>query len=309
MSWHTYAVRHPDFPYWARIGGLVGGVFGAAYVSFLAEKARARKIDRMLFVARDGYVLERLFNVAAPEIKTSYVYAPRMVRKSEDPKVHADYAKYVRSLGIVEDEAVAVVDSVSWHFSAQKLIEEALGRKVCGFSFVALAAPDDGDCFIFAPRMTLRWCHLVEQFFTAREAPIQGVLDGRPVYKKTLPRDEKKRLEVFDELMEAEIEMATFLLRNQVGISPARFLDYIDAFLGSMSEEDERQFSLVKNGVDANSDNYEPLLQPPHRTKKTWRLCGKIPIGRCHFEREGLKNLIRYYLLGVLHVRTFVEDL
>ena len=308
VAWHAYAVRHPGFPYWARIGGLVGGVFGAAYVSFLVEKARTRKIDRVLFVARDGYVLERLFNLAAPEIKTNYVYAPRMIKESEDPKVHAEYARYVQALGIGAGESVAVVDSISWRFSAQKLIAESLGRDVYGLSFVALDMPKHGDCFIFSPRMTLRWCHLVEQFFTAREPPIQGISDGRPIHKTPMPSDEKKRLEAFGELMDAEIETATLLLRNQVGVSPVRLLDYIDAFLGSMTEQDDRQFALVRNGVDINSDTYEPLLQPPRRAK-VWRKRKKIPIYRRHVKREGLKNVIRDYLFGFLHFRTIVDDL
>ena len=308
VAWHNYMVAHIDYPYWARIGGLLGSVMAAAYVTFIVQRVRKWKIDHLLFVARDGYVLEKIFNVIAPEVRTTYVYAPRLVKNSDNLQVHAEYADYIRMLGIRNSESIAVVDSVSWHFSAQKLIMGVLGRRVFSLSFIAFRKPEHGDCFLFTPNMSLRWCHLVEQFFMANERPIEAVKNGHPVYKTSLTIEEKKRLEVFRELAEAETEVARFLLFKQIEISPVQLLDYIDAFLESMTEEDTKSFSSVKNGVDVDNTDYEPLLAPPHWVT-IWRTFKKIPVYRRHYGREGLKMVTRDYLLGFYKFRTIEEDL
>lgn len=52
-------------------------VIGFAYAKFICDDARKRHINKLLLVARDGYVLEPLVRLVDPHLQTYYVYAPR----------------------------------------------------------------------------------------------------------------------------------------------------------------------------------------------------------------------------------------
>ena len=59
------------------VGYQLLSVIGFAYAKFICDDARRRNINKLLLVARDGYVLEGLIKELAPDIRTYYVYAPR----------------------------------------------------------------------------------------------------------------------------------------------------------------------------------------------------------------------------------------
>ena len=65
--------------YWVGLGWYYAGPVGYAYTRFVEQTAKNNKIDALLFVARDGYLLQSIFNSFATGIKSAYVYAPRFV--------------------------------------------------------------------------------------------------------------------------------------------------------------------------------------------------------------------------------------
>lgn len=52
-------------------------VIGYSYSMFVVKDAKRRGLNKLLMLARDGYNLEPIINILAPEIATKYVYAPR----------------------------------------------------------------------------------------------------------------------------------------------------------------------------------------------------------------------------------------
>lgn len=78
LGWHLYKHEHRDWTYWNRIGFLFAGTLGYAYMRFVGESAIKRGIDHLMFVARDGYVLKKVFNILYPNIRTDYFYASRI---------------------------------------------------------------------------------------------------------------------------------------------------------------------------------------------------------------------------------------
>lgn len=68
--------------YWETLGYAVGGAFIYAYVKFIADALAKTSATDCLFVARDGYMLSKVFALfpEAAHIKNHYVYAPRFVR-------------------------------------------------------------------------------------------------------------------------------------------------------------------------------------------------------------------------------------
>lgn len=77
LGWHSFKCNHSAWSYWNRLGFLFAGPLGYAYMKFVGNDAKHRGFDKLLFVARDGYVLQKIFAELYPEIKTSYFFASR----------------------------------------------------------------------------------------------------------------------------------------------------------------------------------------------------------------------------------------
>ena len=77
LGWHIYKCEHRNWTYWNRIGFLFAGTLGYAYMKVVRENAKKRGFNHIMFVARDGYILQKIFNVLYPDISTDYFYASR----------------------------------------------------------------------------------------------------------------------------------------------------------------------------------------------------------------------------------------
>lgn len=78
IGWHAFKCEHPDWSYWNRLGFLFAGTLGYLYMRFVGEEAKRCGIMHLMMVARDCYILEKIFNILYPEIKTDYFYASRL---------------------------------------------------------------------------------------------------------------------------------------------------------------------------------------------------------------------------------------
>lgn len=67
--------KHEDWRHNLSVALLL--VIGYSYSMFVVKDARRRGLNKLLMLARDGYNLEPIVNILAPEISTKYVYAPR----------------------------------------------------------------------------------------------------------------------------------------------------------------------------------------------------------------------------------------
>lgn len=77
MGWHLFKCEHGNWSYWNRIGYLFAGTLGYLYMKFVGEDARRRGVKHLMFVARDGYVLQKIFKELYPDFRTDYFYASR----------------------------------------------------------------------------------------------------------------------------------------------------------------------------------------------------------------------------------------
>lgn len=80
-----YIIRqhnHKESSYWQYLGYSLGGLFVYAYTKFIVNTLQKEKASDVLFIARDGYVLNKAFEllISTTSIKNHYVYAPRFVR-------------------------------------------------------------------------------------------------------------------------------------------------------------------------------------------------------------------------------------
>ena len=66
--------------YWRNFGFIYGGPDVFSYMNWLKKQIIKENIKEVLFVARDGYSLKKVFDIIKPEyIKTHYIYAPRII--------------------------------------------------------------------------------------------------------------------------------------------------------------------------------------------------------------------------------------
>ena len=76
-GWHLFKCQHKDWTYWNRIGYLFAGVLGYLYMRMVGDDAKKRGIKHLMFVARDGYILQKIYNALYPGFRTDYFYASR----------------------------------------------------------------------------------------------------------------------------------------------------------------------------------------------------------------------------------------
>ena len=60
--------------YWEKLGYEYGGPVIYGYTRWIEQTAQNQGIDHLMFVARDGYTLQRVFNTFNDTIKNSYIY-------------------------------------------------------------------------------------------------------------------------------------------------------------------------------------------------------------------------------------------
>ena len=72
--------KNKDNNYWHNFGFIYGGPAVFAYMNWLKKQVIKDNINEVLFVARDGYSLKKVFDIIKPEsVKTHYIYAPRII--------------------------------------------------------------------------------------------------------------------------------------------------------------------------------------------------------------------------------------
>ena len=64
--------------YWIGLGFRCAGPIAYAYSNYIKKEVKKRKITKLLFIARDGYLLKKICNLLGVDIDSFYVYAPRL---------------------------------------------------------------------------------------------------------------------------------------------------------------------------------------------------------------------------------------
>lgn len=80
MSLAIFNHHHREIIYWQRFGYEYGGPVCYWYLRWIERELKNKKIDDIIFVARDGYTLERIFRIFGHrKIRPHYTYASRQL--------------------------------------------------------------------------------------------------------------------------------------------------------------------------------------------------------------------------------------
>ncbi len=68
-----------DEEYWYKLGVEYSAPLAFTFSKWLNVKFKEDGIEEALFIARDGFILQKVFDLINPDLKTHYVYAPRII--------------------------------------------------------------------------------------------------------------------------------------------------------------------------------------------------------------------------------------
>lgn len=300
LGWHKFQYENPNATYWNRLGFTMGGVLGYLYVKWIVETSKRLGINRLMFVARDGYIWQKICNELYHEIETEYVYAPRLtsiaingahgndpwaiadrqryidthLKGADAKKIKDEYTCYVSTLNI--DEHTALVDGCSSGFSAQCLMETCLGKPVFTFYLLAMAEMHNAASLYNTKLYSLPFQMLSEFIFGAPTNPIIGIANGEPIYDNNICKEEKFKISVAKQLCKGAMEASKVLKQNNISISPKDWLAYADHFMGNLSDEDINELSLANNAADVEQKDYQSIIWVPQKQKFCFTRNGKF---------------------------------
>lgn len=80
--WHNRQYGKTPDNYWQNLGYNYAGPTAYAYCRFIEKQAENLKLNKLLFIARDGYLLQKIFTSFNHTIKNTYIYAPRIFNQT-----------------------------------------------------------------------------------------------------------------------------------------------------------------------------------------------------------------------------------
>jgi len=281
--------------YGTRIGFLFGGPLLVGFVDWLHKEAQKDGVVKLLFIARDGWMPERVMNAAFGDVATEYVYAPRIVSAFLDENGGADedingeksvvrstvdlnhetivreYLKYVKSLSI-QEKGVGVVDGPSKSFSGQTLLETGSQASLNGY-YVNIVGENDGGR---RKSWGVAKCpFFVEQLMSSPEFPIKYVQDGSPVYNTAAGTNEEITRRFFNEICIGEEACAVEWLRNNMvfahGVTAEIVGDWMEAFSDCPARYDLCKYEELRHPVNILQSQYKPVF-PTWSTNRCKRL-------------------------------------
>ncbi len=257
--------------YWNKIGCTVGGPICFAYLNKISQSAKMHNINNLLFIARDGYTLQKIYDMCfKSDENTKYIYAPRNIKhfidNNKEQALINEYSSYIKNLNI-SNTNIGIIDTISNSLSAQTLIEKfSNSKKIIGYYFAILNKKKENiiknkNFESFLPVMKkLSYANFIEFLISAPEKPIKWVEHNKPIYDENLSEYEKTKIELYSTISEAEIEYAKFItptIKNiELPYSEKDIDKFIKFFENNPTEEDIQEFKQIKNGIDTNNSNY-----------------------------------------------------
>ena len=331
LAWQKARMEKSEPPYFYRLGYTIGGPVAYGFARWIEQRALNNHTPNVLFAARDGYSLQRVFDTFQNNnLHSAYIYALRFLNRicrldyhkgsldqtsavlkhftqvslelkqavGEIPatagacqeliqkymplikplaqKEWANYQSYLKKHLKFEGK-IGVVDSVTFSFSTQKLIEAVFGKPQVKGYYWAVIPSQESEAYAFdsflpptggieTPSVyTHRW-DFMEFLFTAPEPPIKNITpDGVAVHAPNVPQEEQNRINAYRVLSDGMLAFAQDCARvfggRDIFISKGPFaIEWVNQFLSYPSEEDKKEMALIRHASDTNHSEYLPLL-------------------------------------------------
>ncbi len=114
-GYSTIEVPHRDTVMW-RLGFMYAGPMILGYLNFINNYCKTNDVDKIFFLARDGYFLQEIYDQLYPGIASEYVYWSRSAMLSNMPEYYMDecFNHYFRRRFNANEKQANIDDALSW---------------------------------------------------------------------------------------------------------------------------------------------------------------------------------------------------
>lgn len=267
-----------NYSYWYSLGYNYGGILVSEFIKSALKLAKCRHLSDLFFIARDGYILDKIFKyfVGSENVKGHYIYASRKLRSlclenepTYDAKVDHNYSRYIKNKKL-NGNHIGIMDSCALvSYSAQNLIKKYLKSKhLIGIYLVSsvnyeLDYINLSNSNIEEIQKSLNW-DVIELLMSSLEDPIVCIENNSPVYMET-NAEEIQRHNVISEILLGEEDFAKDYVNifghNLCCLKIKDIFDYLGNYWQYLDNTDKMNLSKVKHAQDAEQKTYISLLQ------------------------------------------------
>ena len=279
--------KEKDTSYWYKIGYKLAGPIAYAFTRYIIDiiekHYKNSQAVNVLFIGRDGYLLDKCFSLLSSNIEHHYLYAPRtflsQLNLKENTTANFDtlfqkgsihlnkYRTYLNKY-ISSSQELLIIDTRTASFSAQKLIQFATTKVVTGIYWEVATEEEQNLLFPYFefkdayPRVA-SW-RLFEFLITSPEPPIRGLDSAlEPIFL-----DSKIEQERSEKFVQIELGCLSFIQdlishfpsRQPPVVSYKSIVDYVNSFLKNPTQKDIKEFQNVTISVDEEHIKYMPFL-------------------------------------------------
>jgi len=261
--------------YWFGFGYKYGGPVILGFMQWFDKQVKNDNIKEVLFIGRDGYTLKKVFNLiktSKPQnyyINLSRKIASKFYSKNENisQKAIKEYNLYLEQFDL-KDKKIAMVDSDTFSFTAQKALTFLLPNKVIkGYYF--LCKPHNKMAYLsykkeprFKAGGTL--IDLLELIMTAPTPPVKAIENGKPVFE-IADNIEQTIIDLYPDLSSGIIAFTKEYINrfNKLNsyISCEILIDWLKKFYSMPSERDKKMFFKVQHAGDENHSKYHVIFK------------------------------------------------
>lgn len=181
-----------------------------------------------------------------------------------------EYVDYLKNLGILGKNNIAMVDLVAFNFSAQTLLNNILNKNLLGIYLQKFG--DSGKNMNF-----IKYCKSNEDFsniwnfmefiFTSPELPVLDIKNPEPIYQNSPAKEELKRKEIYPHIMEGMLSFCKDLIKKfgndfLPSFSSEKIVDFVNCYCNSLGEDDKKYFKDIYfcSADDSEHSNYSVSL-------------------------------------------------
>lgn len=249
--------------YWYKIGYSLGGPLTHSYINFIDDFSKSNKLDTLLFIARDGFVLKKIYPlIVSNALPTHYIYASRglISNINKDTTLLKEYQNYLESEKI-EGINLGLIDTTTINFSAQKFLQQQLtSKKILGLYWLANKNNTDINYkYIFSrPHKIEALNFLVETLITAPHPPVNKIHNNIPIYED-ISNLEQKRCSIYKEIEAGIIDFSKDFIeifgKNNIKIFPSTVQTLLYDWIENYTQIDYNNFSLISHSGNTNNTN------------------------------------------------------
>lgn len=318
------------YNYWHDFGFKYAGPVIFAFMKWLDNELNKDQISEVMFVARDGYTLQKVFDIIKTRtVITHYYYCPRSLNLSSSEECDA-LRSYINTFHL-QNEKIALVDSISARLSAQRaLMVGTRNKEIKGYYWYAYPLNRE-NVSMFQQKSTREFVdwNMMEWFMTAPTPPALRIENNTVIFNEIHP-NEQKRIEAYPDLSQGAVDYAKIIsdifANIDIQFSAALMTDWVNCLCTIPTDLDKNWFSQILHAWNPEHTKWEPLPTPWYTPKKNnisnnetykmkFYLFGFIPLisfvvrektkkvffGGLLLWRIKIRNLIKkYYLLGFI---------